>query len=134
MILQHILIYYSIIIISYDPNNLLTACWFFFLILKKKILSNGTSYLGQKSGSTSLKYKNIKNRESVAAQFCSFIRRWIFFDWICRMSRRRRDSSDEEDGNFKYFDFEYLCNVIKKVTTKQKLTRKPTKIMTQLLL
>lgn len=35
MILQHILIYYSIIIISYDPNNLLTACWF-FLILKKK--------------------------------------------------------------------------------------------------
>lgn len=50
------------------------------------------------------------------------------------MSRRRRDSSDEEDGNFKYCDFKNIRNVMKKVTTKQKLTRKLTKIMTQLLL
>lgn len=69
MILQHILIYYSIIIISYDPNNLLTACWFFFFNIKKKILSNGTSYLGQKSGSTSLKYKNIKTERALLLNF-----------------------------------------------------------------
>lgn len=69
MILQHILIYYSILIISYDPNNLLTACWVFFLIFKKKILSNGTSYLGQKSGSTSLKYKNIKTERALLLNF-----------------------------------------------------------------
>lgn len=68
MILQHILIYYSIIIIFYDPNNLLTACCFFFNI-KKKILSNGTSYLGQKSGSTSLKYKNIKTERALLLNF-----------------------------------------------------------------
>lgn len=41
----------------------------FFFNIKKKILSNGTSYLGQKSGSTSLKYKNIKTERALLLNF-----------------------------------------------------------------
>lgn len=44
-------------------------CMLVFFNIKKKILSNGTSYLGQKSGSTSLKYKNIKTERALLLNF-----------------------------------------------------------------
>lgn len=103
----------------------------FFLILKKKILSNGTSYLGQKSGSTSLKYKNIKTERALLLNFV------LLFAGGFSLTEFAECLVVEETLAMRKmvtFDFEYLCNVIKKVTTKQKLTRKPTKIMTQLLL
>lgn len=104
----------------------------FFNILKKKSwVLNGTSYLGQKSGSTSLKYKNIKTERALLLNFV------LLFAGGFSLTEFAECLVVEETLAMRKmvtFDFEYLCNVIKKVTTKQKLTRKPTKIMTQLLL
>lgn len=99
-----------------------TICWLHLDLKKTKQKKTpflwGTSYLGQKLISNRARHpwnKKHQNRESVAAQFCSFICRLILFDWICRMSRRRRDSSDEEDGNFKYCDFKIFVMLWKKL-------------------